>query len=108
MKLLALSVLLFASVASAKSFTLVDNVTRETYTCTSGGSSGDSEDEGADCIARLQAVCSKEYTSGCFNSAKQKCEGKTRRYAKCVETTYDACRKEYTSGCYNSAADTCK
>lgn len=97
---------LLSSSAFAGSFTLVDNVTQETYTCTSGGDNGD--DDGFDCIERVQKVCSKEFTSGCYESAKNACNGKSRRFGRCVESTYNACSKEFTSGCYESAKKNCK
>jgi hypothetical protein len=104
--LLCLLALVSSSTAFAGSFTLVDNITQETYTCTSGGGSGG--DEGADCIERVQKVCSKEFSSGCYKSAANNCKDKSRSFGRCVEATYNACSKEFASGCFKSAVANCK
>lgn len=105
--LLCLLALISSSSAFAGSFTLVDNATQESYTCTSGGDGGGGDD-GFDCIERVQKVCSKEFSSGCYESAKNACKDKSRRYGRCVESTYTACSKEFTSGCYESAKKNCR
>jgi hypothetical protein len=107
--LLCLLALLTSSTAFAGSFTLVDNVTQETYTCSSGGDNGGGDD-GFDCIERVQAVCKKDITSGngCYENAKAACKDKSRRFGRCVESTYSACRKEFSYGCYENAKSSCK
>jgi hypothetical protein len=106
---LTLSMLCAAPYAEAGSFTLVDNATKLTYTCTPGHHSDHPSDDGStDCVPRLQAVCVIEFGSGCFNSAVNSCKGKSRQYARCVEKTFESCRKEYGSGCYDSARNNCK
>lgn len=103
---LCLVALFASSSAFAGSFTLVDNITQETFTCTSGGDGGGNE-EGADCVERVQTVCSKDFSSGCYKSATASCKDKSRGFGRCVESTYAACKKEFASGCYKSAVANC-
>lgn len=111
-KLFGIVVILFGmNSAFADSFTLVDDLTNEVYSCTLAGSSG-----AVDCVPRVLEVCTtakgKAYSSSCYNIAIESCGKKTGGYASCVEATYPACisakGSAYSSSCFNSVTESCK
>ncbi len=60
------------------------------------------------CVSLVQEACSKEYSSGCYNSATNLCKGADRHYGQCVNRVMHTCKKEYGSGCFNSVTNLCK
>ena len=60
-----------------------------------------------ECVPRLQALCSQEFSSGCYDSVIVTCQNRSMRYVRCVEATFTACRQEYSSGCYENATSVC-
>jgi hypothetical protein len=108
--LLLLCAMLLPLVSQARSFTLVDQETKETFVCTNDGSTPSP----GTCVADVARVCNStsNWTSGtCYNSAVENCKGRAQSYGTCVKSTYDTCLAtgNWTAGtCYNSATGACK
>lgn len=117
-----ISLLTFAFVAMAsnalaaggKSFTLTDDVTREVYTCTTGGNAGGGPAADPECISQVSNNCRAGSNLGsneCFKLAVQGCRYAPVGYADCVNRTANNCRAGTNLGsneCYKAAIDACR
>lgn len=111
--ILSSSTFLRLNVTYAGSFTLVDDITKETYVCSSGGGIPNF----ADCLARVQKVCesSNWYSASsglCYSDAGENCTTKSAGFANCVESAYSSCVSSgwYSTGnglCYHDAREKC-
>lgn len=110
------SLTLFAlslSAQAAPSFTLVDNVTGQSFTCGEGTGGGDPINP-ISCIREVTELCRKytgRYYNDCYSEAKQDCGGAARHYPECVKDSTEACRQytgRYYNDCYHESRKTCK
>ncbi|MGZ3711619.1 MAG: hypothetical protein ACXVBE_07675 [Bdellovibrionota bacterium] len=115
---LILAFLAFPILASAKTFTLVDESTKEKFICTSAAPVPAPEEkakaESPDCTTQLTELCkAKEGQSNasCFALAGRKCKDARAGFYACVKSTQQSCVDSSlgsASTCFDRALRECK
>lgn len=101
-------------IAQAKTFTLVDEATKEKFVCTSQEEKKEEKERDPECIGKLVEVCRSKNASSnsaCFDLATRKCKDAPANFVTCVKSTQKACQ-DTSSGsstsCFERALQECR